>query len=296
MERELTLNDIFVCLKKNFWKVLAFAIIAAILMGCVTHFLIKKKYSSEIEFYVINTNESDDFSQTGILAASSYLANDYIDIINGDDIINETIKRLEEKGYSDVTPKKLRKMLSSEVSANSSFTLKITDTDADRAYTIASIISEVAPPLLKEITKPSDRTTSVPIITMLNSIATEIGEYYPELAKDVRAVADELYAKQSTAAITQELDKKPAVRVNLAPVMAEDPDSPNLILNCLVAAIVGALISFVYFVVRSLLNSLIRTEDDVAKYLSKYPLIGSVPSWDLNEKSVYNKTDYRLNR
>jgi capsular polysaccharide biosynthesis protein len=296
MERELTLNDIFVCFKKNFWKILAFAVIAAVLMGCVTHFLIKKKYSSEIEFYVINTNESDDFYQTGILAASSYLANDYIDIINGDDIINKTCKRLEEKGYLNITPDNLRKKLSSSVSQNSSFTLKITDTNPERAYDIATIIAEVAPAMLKDITKPSDRTTSVPIITMLNSIAYELDSYYPKLAEDVRKVSDELKREQSQAAITQELDKKPAVRINLAPQLAKSEDSPNLILNCLVAAVAGAFISFAYFIIRSLLNTLIRTEDDVTKYLSKYPLIGSVPSWDLNEKSGPNKTDYRLNR
>ncbi len=296
MERELTFNDILVCFKKNFWKILVFALIAALLMGGFTHFLVNKKYSSEIKFYVINSNEKDDFSQAAILNASSYLVKDYIDIINGDDIINEACKRLEEMGYSNITPEMLRKKISSSVSQNSSFTLKITDTDPERAYDIASIIAEISPTMLTEITKPTQRTASVPVTTSLNEIAKIIEKDYPQHAEAIKKASADLKEDQSSATITATLDNKPAVKVILEPNLAKEHDSPNLILNCLVAAFVGAFISFAYFVVRSLLNTRICTEEDVAKYLSKYPLIGTVPSWDINEKSGPKKTDYRLNR
>ena len=68
-----------------------------------------------------------------------------------------------------------------------------------------------------------------------------------------------------------------------------------MISNCILAFIIGAIISFAFFALRSILNTIIRTEDDVKKSF-KYPLIGIIPSWDLNEKNLYAKTDYRKNQ
>ncbi|MBE6549010.1 MAG: hypothetical protein E7670_01125 [Ruminococcaceae bacterium] len=296
MEKELTLSELFSCFKKNWWKIIAFAILAAVIAGTFTHFFIAKKYSSKIEFYVINTNETDDFSQTGILAASTYLANDYIDVINGDDIMNEACKKLEEKGYTGVTPNKLRARLSASTSENSCFTLKVTDVNSEFAYDFACVLADIVPPMLTEITKPDERMASIPISTALNEIAKEIEKSYPEHSEAIRAAATELKESKSSATISAVLDKKMAVRVNLAPKLATTHDSPSLILYSFIAAVLGAFISFAYFVIRSLLNTVIRTEEDIATILSKYPLIGTVPSWDFNKKSNYNKTDYRRNR
>lgn len=296
MEHELSLNDILVCLKKHWWKIVLFALLAAILMGCFTHFFIAKKYSSKVEFYIINTNESADFSQTSILSAATILANDYIDVINGDDIMNEACKKLEEKGYVNITPDILRARISSTTSENSCFTLKITDVNSEFAYDAACVLAEIIPPMLTEITKPDERMATIPISTALNEIANEIEKDYPEYSEAIREAATELKEDKSSATITAVLDKKMAVRVNLAPHPAKTHDSPNMLLYSLVAAFLGAAISFTYFVIRSLLNTVIRTEEDLIKALSKYPLIGTVPSWDLNKKSNYNKTDYHPNR
>lgn len=297
MEREISFNDIFVCFKKHWWKVLAFALLAAILMGCFTHFFITKKYSSKIEFYIINTNDSADFAQTSILSAAVILANDYIDIIKGDVIMNEACKKLEEKGYSGFTPNIIRGKLSASTSEDSSlFTIQITDSDPERAYDIACVLAEISPTMITDITKPDERTASVPVTTTLNAIANEIAESYPHLAESIRNASSELKENFSSATLTATLDNKPAVQVNLEPKLAKTHHSPNLISNCILAAIIGAIASFAFFVLRSLLNTTIRTEEDVTKSLSKYPLIGTVPFWELSERSGSNTTNYKINR
>ena len=297
MEHEFSFNDILVCLKKHWLKILAFALLAAILMGCYTHFFITKKYSSRVEFYIINTNESSDFVQTSILGAATILANDYIDIIKGDIIMNEACKKLEEKGYSGFTPALLRARISASTSEESSlFTVQITDTDPQRAYDIACVLSEIAPPMITEITKPDERTASVPVTTTLNAIANEIEQSYPHLAESIRGASTELKENYSSATLTATLDNKPAVQVNLEPKLSKTHDSPSLFSNCAIAAILAAIASFAFFIIRSLLNTVIRTEDDVIKSLSKYPLIGTVPFWELNEKSGSNQTNYKINR
>ncbi len=301
MEHELSLNDILACLKKHWWKIVLFALLAAILMGGFTHFFIAKKYSSKIEFYIINTNESADFSQTSILSAATILANDYIDVIKGDDIMNAACKKLEEKGYSGFTPDLVRARISASTAEDSSiFMIKITDTDPQRAYDIACVLAEIAPPMITSITKLDELTGSAQVTSeILKKVADNIKNDYPELAAQIKETfkdfnEEEYYSTNIGLAV--DVDPKPAVQVNLGPKLAKTHDSPNLISNCLIAAIIGAIVSFAFFVIRSLLNTVIRTEDDVTKSLSKYPLIGTVPFWDLNEKTTSNKTNYQINK
>ena len=301
MEHELSLNDILVCLKKHWWKIVLFALLAAILMGCFTHFFIAKKYSSKVEFYIINTNESADFSQTSILSAATILANDYIDVIKGDDIMNAACKKLEEKGYSGFTPDIIRARISASTSEDSSlFTIRITDTDPERAYDIACVLAEIAPPMITAITKLDELTGSAQVTSeILKKVADNIKNDYPELAEQIKEAFKDFNDKEyysTNIGLSVDVDPKPAVQVNLGPKLAKSHDSPNLISNCLIAAIIGAIVSFAFFVIRSLLNTVIRTEDDVTKSLSKYPLIGTVPFWDLNEKTTSNKTNYQINK
>lgn len=301
MEHEISLNDILVCLKKNWWKMLIFAILAAILMGCYTHFLIPKKYSSKIEFYIINTNESTDFSQTSILGAATILANDYIDVIKGDDIMNAACEKLEEKGWSGFTPDIIRARMSAATAEDSSlFTVKITDTDPERAYDIACVLAEIAPPMITAITKLDELTGSAAVTSeILKKVADNIKNDYPALAEQIKETFKDFNDKEfysTNIGLSVDVDPKPAVQVNLGPKLAKTHESPSFTSNCIVAALIGALASFAFFVIRSLLNTVIRTEEDVAKSLSKYPLIGTVPFWDLNEKSSANKTNYKTNK
>lgn len=301
MEHELSFNDILACLKKHWWKMLLFALLCAILMGAFTHFFIAKKYSSRVEFYIINTNESADFSQTSILSAATILANDYIDIITGDDIMNAACEKLEEKGYSGFTPDAIRSRISASTAEDSSlFTIKITDTYPERAYDIACVIAEIAPPMITAITKLDELTGSAQVTSeILKKVADNMERDYPELSKHIKETFkdfdnEEYYS--TNIGLSVDVDPKPAMQVNLGPKLAKTHDSPSLYSNCIMAALVGAIVSFAFFVIRSLLNTVIRTEDDVTKSLSKYPLIGTVPFWDLNEKSSANKTNYRTNK
>ncbi len=296
MEHEITLNDIFGCFKRHWWQILIFALATAILMGVFTHFFIPKKYSSSIDFYIINTNETADYAQTSLISANIYLANDYIDIINGDEIMNAACKKLEEKGYLGFTPNIINKKLSSSTSQNSSiFTITVTDTDPKRAYEIANVLTEIVPDKLTEITKFDERTASIKTSEGLLEIANNIEIKYPELAEEMKKASAELKESNNTSTFTSPLDTKPAVAVIYNPVEPTTHNSPSIVSNCFIAAVIGAIVSFAFFVIRSLTNTLIRNEDDIKKSF-KYPLIGTIPSWDFNEKSSYAKTSYRNNK
>lgn len=297
MENEITLNDLIACFKRNWWKILAIALAAVLLAGLFTHFFIAKKYTSTIEFYIINTNESSDYVQTGILGASEQLANDYVDIIRGDRVLGAVSEDLKAEKGINLSVKKLRSRIGATTDETSSlFTISVVDTDPQRAYDIANSITKIAPDLITEITKPGERTASVPVTTSLEAIAKTLKEIdetkYGATADAMNTAASELRDDNSAATLKAILDYKDAVEINRYPEVATKESSPNMLLVCALAAAIAAVISYVVFVILSLLNTTIISDEDVRKAFSKYPLIAIIPSWDTSSKSNYAKTNY----
>ena len=61
------------------------------------------------------------------------------------------------------------------------------------------------------------------------------------------------------------------------PRLATEPDSPNLIINILIGAILGIAISFLVFFLAEVLDNTIYTEDDVKDKFG-YPIVGLIPT------------------
>ena len=61
------------------------------------------------------------------------------------------------------------------------------------------------------------------------------------------------------------------------PRLPTDQDSPNLVLNTLVGALLGIVISLLIFFLREVLDSTVYDEDDI-KDAYGYPVIGVIPT------------------
>ena len=191
MEHDISLGFLFKTLKRCWLIMVIVALVAAIIVGVAVSLFIPKKYSSSVEFYVVNTNTSYDYTTSSLLAASEYLINDYVKIIKSDAIlelvangntalekINEgkekkdwvtlenvdkellrnTVKNLPKEEKVEIAP--LRAMISSSSEESTSlFTIKVTHTDPKYAYEVATVIKDIAPRYVTDIAKP-DRLTN----------------------------------------------------------------------------------------------------------------------------------------
>ena len=194
MEHDISLGFLFKTLKRCWIVMVIVALVAAIIVGVAVSLFIPKKYSSSVEFYVVNTNTSYDYTTSSLLAASEYLINDYVKIIKSDAILELVARRLDEnkaleklnegkekkdqvtletvdeaqlqatidkfsaEERADVT--KLRSMISSSSEESTSlFTIKVTHTDPEYAHKVATVIEDIAPENVTEIAKP-DRLTN----------------------------------------------------------------------------------------------------------------------------------------
>ena len=156
MTNEISLVFLFKILKSSWWKILIITLVVMLLVAAVTEFAIDKQYSSSTEFYIINSSVTSEYTTSALLSAVEYLANDYIEIILGDRMIDQIIQDLTAKGYTGCTPSNVRAMISPKTSAESSiFQITVTHTDKNVAYYVSESIKENAPKIIREISRPS---------------------------------------------------------------------------------------------------------------------------------------------
>lgn len=281
MERDVSLGFMWKTFKKAWWKIVIFALVAMLLVGMFTHFFIDKKYSSSIDFYIVNVNTSYDYTTTSLLAASSYLINDYVSIIKSDEMLLKVQEALTEKGYQSVSVSRLRSMISSSADAESSvFCLKLTDTNAQFAYDVAAVIAELAPTVVTDIAKPdslSHESLADKIHTVLtyyneHMVNEEEGEAIVNLSE--KEIADMLHDGFIGIATRQN-----CITVLTPPTLDTVCDSPNLFSNCLLGGMIAALIVYLICLIRSLFECKIASEDDIKTMIDR-PLIGTVPHWE----------------
>ncbi len=263
MTKEISISLLLKVLKSAWWKILIITVAVAIAAAAFTTFFIPKKYSSSIEFYVINTSVSNEYTTEALLDATTKLSKDYIEIIKSDKMMKAVVEYLKSgdgrNQYTDnrITPEYIRSMISaSAVSDKSFFTVTVTSTDKDFAYDVASAIQVLAPGIVKSTAKFSDTSNL----------------FYKDDNNEYKPIKDSEYDIQ-------------CISVNRECRLPSAPSSPNVVSNTMIATVAAAVISYALFFVIKLFDTVIHGEES-AKALVDLPIIGKVPAWETNAKKA----------
>ena len=290
--KELNFSFLLTVFKKHWWKIVAVTLIVMLFAALITQFFIPKKYSSSIKFYVVNVNSDQDYASATNLAAAEYLVNDYIEIINGDALLNAVKDRLVAEGYTKTTVNSLRAMLKSSTKSGASvFTISVTHTDKDYAFRVAQVLEELAPTIVTEIAKPADTTgkrAASNVRTLLNSMMssnelTKIEWIDPETGKTRDTVPPESMILEHLEYHGEATSRLACIAVLKEPVKATTHDSPNALLNTVLSGIAAAILTYSFFLIISSIASTVITEDDARNMLKK-PLMAAIPHWETNDK------------
>ncbi len=279
--KELNFSFLLTVFKKHWWKIVAVTLLVMILAACVTQFLIPKKYSSSVKFYVVNVNTDLDYTSATYLAAAEYLVNDYVEIIQGDTLLTEISDTLKSEGYK-VSPNTLRGMIKSSSKAETSvFTITVSHTDKKLAYRVAQLLEEIAPPIVTEFAKPGDtvgKRAASNVQTVLESMVKD-----KEIPLTEEQIPTQAAIEQHLIDKNETLDRLECIAVLKSPVEAKTHDSPSLVVNTLVSGVVAALVTYAFFLIISSLASTIVTEDDVKNMVGK-PVMSAIPHWEITAK------------
>ena len=253
MNNEISLEYLWKVFKSAWWKIVIIAIVFALAAAGLTT-LIPDKYSSSTSFYINNASTTTEYTTSSLLSAVEYLANDYVEIILSDKMVNLVLDEVKEKTYEEVdssklTAKDIRAMISSKTSATTSiFTITVTCADRYLAKDVCKYIEKNAPAVIKEIVRP----------------ATEVNIYYKDGDNYVP------YEKQLECVST--------VRAATTATHV----SPSMTTNTLIGGFIGAIIAFVCFFLVKFFDTTIRGANDVKELVNK-PILADIPNWNLGE-------------
>ena len=281
MDHDISLGFLLKILKKTWWKLLLIALTALIAVSVFVQLAVPKKYSSSIDFYVVNINTSYDYTTSSLLSATPQLINDYISIIKSDQMLNRVATELVARGYraEQITIRGLRSMIQSETENETSvFRVTLAHSNKAFAYEVASIITELAPTVVTEIAKPDSLTHESladkvhTVISYYNQNMVEEGGARVELSE--KEISDML--KNGFVGIPTQLN---CIEVITPPVEDTAADSPDVIKYGLLGAVAAAVAAYLFFLIRHMFELRVTSEEDVKNLLNR-PLIGAIPHWE----------------
>lgn len=301
MNSTISLIALWEVFKHNWWKILIFALVAVLVIGAVTIYFIPKQYASSIEFYIVNVDQNIDYANSTTLMANEYLAQNYIAILKGDKMMQHLSDTLREQADIDLTPKELRQMIAySTGNTLATFTVTVTDTDPTRAYTIAHHLTEEAPEIVTRIARPGVGedggdvvAVKVPVTYTIDELAAALiaidAAKYNELAQELNKIHENDQQKLMKEDDITVLGHYTEERQNCIsplrlPVENRNPVSPSVTRNCLIAAVLVAIIAYVIYFLLFIFNTTVYTEEDV-KSITDLPILGTIPSWHDNDSS-----------
>ncbi len=185
MNGSITFAMLWKIFKETWLKILIIALAAALLSGVFTEFMITKKYSSTIKFYVINDNNDDQsFEQEAIYKTKDLLAAEYIEIIYSDKVILPLAQELQARHGVEYSPLQLKRMISSKIVADIGvFDITVTSANSEYSLYIAQLVAEILPGVIKDIKNiVSDQRE---FIMVLNHPALATTHSSPNLFKNV---------------------------------------------------------------------------------------------------------------
>ncbi len=245
-ESTIDLKFLMAVIRKCWYWVIITAMIFALGAGLYTHFMIPKKYSVTITFYVDPTPLTGGTSYN--YSAQEALAETYPSVLKYSHEFGESVaERMENAVGTDGELKfptwkenaskgsqnmrSVLSMMSTGIREDRLFYITMTSTDAEMAWFLAQFAADEAPGILNNI--------------------VQMGTVTP---------------------LTTNVD------------MPSTPVSPSLKRNAVIAAVIGGFLCFAAFFLHDMFDTTVYTESDLKKY--NIPVLGMIPSFPIADSKT----------
>ncbi|WP_214852169.1 Wzz/FepE/Etk N-terminal domain-containing protein [Exiguobacterium sp. s130] len=183
MNETISLQELFLVLRKSFWRILALTIVAALISFAVSTFLINPTYQADTQILVTPKKQENEVIDASQVQSSVTLVNTYRVIIKSPAILEKVQKEVSNAPTNLTT---LNNMITVESEQNSQvINVSVQSTDAalasNIANSIANVFSEDIPELMnvdnvKVLSVSGIPTTPVsPNILLNTAIAAVVG-------------------------------------------------------------------------------------------------------------------------
>ena len=154
MEETIDLREYFAIIKKRFWIIAIITVVAMVVSGVISFFMLSPVYESKSTL-IVNTEKNEDTQMiTGDqFSVSQKLAVTYGEIIKSRAVLESVISNLKlDSEYEDL----VEKITVSPVKDTQIISISVQDTNPKKARDIANEIPKVFEKEVKRITKAND--------------------------------------------------------------------------------------------------------------------------------------------
>ena len=154
MEETIDLREYFAIIKKRFWIIALITVVAMVVSGVISFFMLSPVYESKSTL-IVNTEKNEDTQMiTGDqFSVSQKLAVTYGEIIKSRAVLESVISNLKlDSEYEDL----VEKITVSPVKDTQIISISVQDTNPKKARDIANEIPKVFEKEVKRITKAND--------------------------------------------------------------------------------------------------------------------------------------------
>lgn len=154
MEETIDLREYFGIIKKRFWIIALITVIAAVVSGVISFFMLKPMYEAKSTL-IVNTEKSEETQMiTGDqFSVTQKLAITYGEIIKSRAVLDDVIKNLK---LDDEYEGLVNKISVSPIQDTQIISISVQDTNKQKARDIANEIPKVFAKEAKRITKAND--------------------------------------------------------------------------------------------------------------------------------------------
>lgn len=141
MNETISLQELFLILRKSFWRILALTIIAASISFAVSNFWVKPTYQAGTQILVTPKKQENNVIDASQVQSSVTLVNTYRVIIKSPAILEKVQKELKNEGLSVGS---INSMVTVESEQNSQvINVSVKSTDAALASNVANSVANV---------------------------------------------------------------------------------------------------------------------------------------------------------
>ncbi len=139
--QEIDILTLFKALIKKWYIIAAAAVGIALILAAYTLVTGESKYVSKASAYLLNKADMTTAITTGELSSSATIAGDFVEMVTSNDVLKETVKKLE----LNMSAAELKKNLTvTNASGTRIVNIQVSDKNAERAQKIVQAILETA--------------------------------------------------------------------------------------------------------------------------------------------------------
>ena len=190
---EITIASLFDVLRKFFWIIAIFSVLAGAVMGVYSAVFVETKYTASAKFTIVNMLSNNEYIADTMINAASDIADIFVEIADENIAVGAAVDAGKLDEYFGCTKLEAIKKVSSMISARKEsaespiFTITATSTNKNDVYVVITALQMIVPDVVKQLNtiEEGDKVTTTAKAVSTITLVDQVSEVNPSTVRNV---------------------------------------------------------------------------------------------------------------